>query len=196
MEIFRQRFAIESPYPVDEARGKLLAVVRTDLPKCEKCGEMLAARGALFCSSCGQAVSRRAPLPKPWLLRAFSSRQGFEFEGSIRPEGFWISRIISYRNSCIPIVTGRFEPSGAGTRITIEMNMHPLGWVFLVGGMGLSFTIPTAILSANQSSSSSVLAIVAFAAPCFIFMVCWLAFGAEASIARAAMRRIWEGAAS
>jgi hypothetical protein len=81
MAIFRQRFAIESPLPIDEARKKLLAVVKTGLPKCAKCGEMLAGAGALFCSSCGQAVSRDAPPRQPWLQRAFSSRKGFEFEG-------------------------------------------------------------------------------------------------------------------
>ena len=192
MAIFRQRFAIESPLPIDEARKKLLAVVKTGLPKCAKCGEMLAGAGALFCSSCGQAVSRDAPPRQPWLQRAFSSRKGFEFEGTVRAQGFWISRIIYYRNACIPIVTGRFEPSGAGTRIVVEMTMHPLGWVLLVGGMGLFFAVPAAILAGGQSSSSNVLAIVVFAGPCFIYMVCWLAFAAEASIARGVMGRIWE----
>jgi hypothetical protein len=195
MAIFRQRFVIETLFPVDEARKKLLAVVKTDLPKCAKCGDMLAAPGALFCSSCGQAVSRHAPPPQPWLQRAFFSRRGFEFEGNIWPQGFRISRIINYRNSCIPIITGRFEPSSAGTRIVIEMKMHPLGWVFLVGGMGLSFLVPVVIVfSGDNGPSSNVLAIVPFAAPCFIWMVCWLAFAAEASVARTAIRRIWESA--
>jgi len=37
MAIFRQRFVIGSPFPVDEARKKLLAVVKTDPPPCAKC---------------------------------------------------------------------------------------------------------------------------------------------------------------
>jgi hypothetical protein len=182
---------------MDDVRNRLLAVVRTDLPKCAKCGQMLATAGALFCSSCGQAVTQQAPWPRPWLVvRAFSSRQGCEFEGIVRPQAFRISRIISYRNSCLPIVTGRFEPSGTGTRIVIEMKMHPLGWVLLVGGMGMFFFVPGAILAGGAGSSSTVLAIVAFAAPCFIYLMCWLGFAGEASVACAAMRRIWEGVAS
>jgi hypothetical protein len=193
MAIFRQRFAIESPLPVDEARKKLLAVVETDLPKCARCGLMLA-WGALFCTSCGQALSRDTRPPRSPILRAFSSRRGLEFEGIVRPQGFRISRNISYQNACIPIVTGQFEPSGLGTRIVIEMKMHPLGWVLLVGGMGLMSFVPAVILAADQKSSN-VLAVAALAAPCFIFTVCWVAFTAEASIARTAMRRIWENAA-
>jgi len=196
MAIFRKSLVIESPFPVDDARKRLLAVVKTGQPKCAKCEEILAAWDALFCSSCGQAVNRQASPPQPWLRRAFPSRKGFEFEGAIWPQGFRVSRIIYYRNSCIPIVTGRFEPSSTGTRIVIEMKMHPLGWVLLVGGMGMFFFVPGAILAGGAGSSSTVLTIVAFAAPCFIYLMCWLGFAGEASVACAAMTRIWEGVAS
>lgn len=191
MAIFQQRFVIEAPFPVDEAWTKLLALVKTDLPVCAKCGRVLAAVGARFCSSCGQAVIPQATLPRPLVLRAASSRQGFEFEGNVSPQGFRISRIISYRNSCIPIIRGRFEQSGTGTRVVIEMKMHPLGWVFLVGGMGLSCLVPAAIILGG-GKGSGVLAPVAIVAPCFLGLVCWLAFAAEAGIARGAMSRIWE----
>jgi len=193
MAIFRQTLVIEAPFPVDVARQKLLAVVKTDLPACARCGQILAGAGARFCSNCGQAVIAEAALPRPWLLRAFSSRQGFEFEGMVSPQGFRISRIISYRNSCIPILSGRFEPFSAGTRIVIEMKMHPLGWVFLVGGMGISCFVP-ALIILGGGRGSGVLAPAALVAPCFIGMVCWLAFAAEAGIARGAMNRIWESA--
>src|ERR1700722_6519969 len=133
--IFRQSFAIESPFPIGDAWKRLLAVTQTDRPTCAGCGHILTLPGAHFCSNCGQPVSLRAGLPKPWLLRALSSRKGFEFEGPVSPQKFQISRIISYRNSCIPMISGRFEPAGAGTRIVIEMRMHPLGYVFLIPGM-------------------------------------------------------------
>ncbi len=194
MAIFRQRFVIESPFPVDEAWKKLLAVVKTDQPTCANCGLILAGAGAArFCSSCGQAVSPQAPLPQLWLLRAFSSRQGFEFEGNVSPQGFRISRIISYRNSCIPIIGGRFEPSSAGTRIVIEMKMHTLGYVFLVGGMGLLFVVLSSFIpTGDKAPGSAVVAIAPFAGPCFIYMVCWVFFAMEVSIARAALRKLWE----
>jgi hypothetical protein len=191
MAIFRQRFAIESLFPMDDAWKRLLAATKTDRPTCAGCGHILDGKVARFCSSCGQPVSPQASLPKPWLLRAFSSRKGFEFEGCVSPQEFRISRIISYRNSCIPIISGRFEPFGAGTRIVIEMAMHPLGYVFLVPGMGLSFLVPVMILAGGNAPSSAFFAILPFAAPCFIGGLCWFVFAAEAGVAREALSRIW-----
>jgi hypothetical protein len=192
MAIFRQRFVIEAPFPVDVAWKKLLAVVKTDPPTCAQCGQILAGAGARFCSNCG----RQAP-SQPWQRPASFSQRGFEFEGYVSPQGFRISRIITYSTSrtaaFISIVTGRFEPSGAGTRIVIEMKMHPLGWLFLVAGTGLSFFVPAAYIAGGYPSSV-VLAIVALAAPCVIGMMCWFFFAAEAGTARAAIGRIWGSA--
>jgi hypothetical protein len=120
--------------------------------------------------------------------RHFSSG-GFEFEGDVSPQAFNISRIISYRNSCIPVIRGRFEPSAAGTRIVIEMKMNPLGYVFLVGGTTISFIV-LSILAVN-GQGVPVTAVAAFTAPCFIFTVCWVAFAVEAGTARAALSRFW-----
>lgn len=103
-------------------------MVKTNLPVCVECGQTLPESGAVrFCSKCGQPI---LPLPQTWGQGLFASG-GFEFEGDVSPQGFNITRI-TYRNSCIPVIRGRFEPSAIGTRIVIEMNMHPLGYVFLV----------------------------------------------------------------
>lgn len=192
MAIFRQSFGLESPFSMDHAWKRLLAATKTDRPTCADCGHILTGKGARFCSSCGQPVIPQASLPKLWLLRAFSSRQGFEFEGYVSPREFRVSRMISYRNSCIPIVSGRFEPAGAGTKIIIEMTMHPLAYVFLVPGMVLSFLVPVMILAGGTAPSFALFAILPFAAPCFIGGICWFAFAAEADVAREALNRIWQ----
>jgi hypothetical protein len=185
MGIFSQRFVIDSVLPVQDAWRNLLPVVKTDLPICAECGQTLA--GAVrFCSNCGQPAP--PPLPQTWVQRHFYSG-GFEFEGDVSPQAFNISRIISYRNSCIPVIRGRFEPSAARTRIVIEMKMHPLGYVFLVGGTTISFVV-LSILAVN-GQGVPVTAVAAFAAPCFIFTVCWVAFAVEAGTARAALSRFW-----
>jgi hypothetical protein len=122
------------------------------------------------------------------MQRHFTSG-GFEFEGDLSPQGFNITRIISYRNSCIPEIRGRFEPSETGTKIVIEMTMHPLGYVLLVGGAGMSFTVLSMLAGSGQGLP--VTAILAFAGPCVFFAVCWLAFAGEASTARGALSRVW-----
>lgn len=192
MAIFRQSFAIDSPLAVREAWKNLLAATKTDQPTCGNCGHLFTAKGAGVCSSCGQPMSPQDP-PKPW-LRAFSSRKEFEFEGSISPQEFRMSRIISYRNPCIPIISGRFEPSGAGTRIIIKMKMHALGYVLLVPGCAVSFLAPAVILAGSDGPLPAWFAMLPFAAPCVIAGVCWLFFAMEASMARELLSRIWETA--
>ena len=185
MAIFRQRIEIESFLPAQEAWRKLLPVVKTNLPICAACGQTLPEAGAVrFCSECGQPALSR---PQTGVQGLFASG-GFEFEGDVSPQGFNISRLISYRNSCIPVIRGRFEPSANGTRIVIEMNMHPLGYVFLVGGAMISFVV-TSVLASDQVSPLAPAA--AFGIPCLIFTVCWIVFAAEARAAGAALRRLW-----
>src|ERR1700722_1703335 len=110
MGFFRQTLVIDSVLPEQEAWKKLLSMVRTNLSVCAECGGMLAP-AVRFCSNCGQSTP--PPLPQTWAERRFSS--GFEFEGDVSPREFSISRIISYRNSCIPMIQGRFESSASGT---------------------------------------------------------------------------------
>jgi hypothetical protein len=185
---------------VDDGWKKLLAVVKTNLPVCGSCGQVLAENDATrFCWRCGEPAGWPAPSPGRWLARFFSSLdsrgRGFQFEGDVSPQGFDITRIISYRNSCIPVIRGRFERSNAGMSIVIDMNMHPLGYIFLIGGMGLSFGIPSiAFIGRDQGRVSALLAIVPIAAPCFIFLVSWVAFTWEANVARTMLIRIWESA--
>jgi hypothetical protein len=174
---------IDSTLPAQEACKRLLPLVKTNLPICAECGQAL---GGVFCSHCGQPTP--PPIPLTWTQRLFSSG-GFEFEGDVSPQSFDITRIISYRNSCIPVIRGRFEPSATGTRIVIDMKMHPLGYVFLVGGVTISFVVLSALAGSGQGWP--VTAIGAFVAPCFVFIVCWLAFAGEASTARGALGRVW-----
>lgn len=194
MAIFRKKFTVETRQPAEEAWKKLLAVVKTDGPTCTNCGHIVARQGARFCTSCGQPLSPQPKLSKLLLARAFSSRQGFEFQGSASPRGFHISRIIAYRNCCIPVITGQFQPAGAGTRVVVDMRMHPLGYVLLAAGMWLTFVVPLAIMAGDNGRLPALFALLPLAAPCFIALVCWLAFRVEADIASGALGRIWESA--
>jgi hypothetical protein len=175
MAIFSQTFVIQSSLPAQEAWKQLLPAVRTSFILCSQCGQILPGH---FCSHCGQ------PGPPPLPLTRF------EFEGDLSPRDFNISRIINYRNSCIPDIRGRFEPTATGTRIVIEMKMNPLGYVFLVGGIAVPFIVLSALAAAGQGSPFT--AIGALAIPCFMFAICWIAFSAEAGTARVALSRLWQ----
>lgn len=55
---------------------------------------------------------------------------GKEFEGSTGSDGFTINRIISYRNSFLPVLNGRFKPNKLGTKIDVYVTLHPIILVF------------------------------------------------------------------
>lgn len=184
MGIFRKTFVIESCVPPQEVWKKLLPVVRTDFLLCAKCGQRQAGH---FCSRCGEPAP--PPIPQTWVERTFSSG-GFAFEGDLSPRDFNISRIISYRNACLPDIRGRFEPTATGTRIVVEMKMNPVGYIFLAGATTIPFLVLSVLALGSQGLPAT--AIVAFLAPCFFFAVCWIAFAAEASTARTALSRLWQ----
>ncbi len=66
------------------------------------------------------------------------------FEGQLRGNEFEIKRIISYRNSFLPIVKGRLQTIGTGTRLTVNMRVHVAVMIFMAvwfGFVGLFFVV-------------------------------------------------------
>jgi len=60
--------------------------------------------------------------PPKW-FRLWSS-DGKKYQGVFSYSDFKIWRIISYRNSFLPIVEGQITPSPSGSRISITMRLH------------------------------------------------------------------------
>jgi hypothetical protein len=58
------------------------------------------------------------------------------FEGECSIEGFKISRIIQYRNSFLPVITGRITPEGAGSLVKIKMRLPVFASVFMTFWFG------------------------------------------------------------
>lgn len=84
------------------------------------------------------------PTEQKWL--SFSSTQPTEpFRGTAGPNGFELQRIIDYRNSMLPRITGRVAPAsnGRGSWIVLEHQLHPFTlafgglWLFMVGSVAV-----------------------------------------------------------
>lgn len=74
------------------------------------------------------------------------------YEGYITRQSFEIKRIIGYRNSFLPRISGILEEDFDGTRIKVKMRLHALVIVFLCiwcGFLGIAFI---AMLSQEFSS--------------------------------------------
>ena len=53
------------------------------------------------------------------------------FHGTITDNTFRIQRNIHYRNSFLPVIRGRVDPTESGSEIRLEMSIHPLVMAFL-----------------------------------------------------------------
>jgi len=82
----------------------------------------------------------------PKIIRPFWEQSAGEFEGELKNNEFEIKRIIRYRNSFLPLIKGRVENSGDGTRLIIEMRINVSAALFMTIwcgflALGISWTI-------------------------------------------------------
>ena len=66
--------------------------------------------------------------PKKWFRL---SRNHKPFQGTHTAEGFRIARIIHYRNSFLPVITGSFRHRPSEINIAVRMRLHPLAMAFM-----------------------------------------------------------------
>jgi len=76
------------------------------------------------------------PVPSLWqfLTRNLSPRPSASppFIGKIEGDRFKVRRDVRYRNSFLPIVTGRVASVPSGVRIDVTMSLHPAVAVFML----------------------------------------------------------------
>ncbi len=72
--------------------------------------------------------------PPKWFR--WRSANGKKYRGEFSFTNFRIWRIISYRNSFLPIIEGQIEPSPSGSRIAITMRLHRLVAAFMLFWLG------------------------------------------------------------
>jgi hypothetical protein len=97
--------------------------------------------------------------PKRWFRLSPSHAS---FQGTISRDGFKITRIIQYRNSFLPIVTGRFLPGNSGIKVAIRLGLHPLVVAFLCvwfGGVGIAAIAAIFVLLTRQTQAAPLLLI-------------------------------------
>lgn len=76
------------------------------------------------------------------------------FEGQLTGNEFEIKRIITYRNSFLPIVKGRIETLETGTRLTVKMRLHLAVMIFMTVWFGFVGLFLIVSLSSEDGSST------------------------------------------
>ena len=82
------------------------------------------------------------------------------FQGEVSYDGFKITRIIHYRNSFLPVVSGKFLPGNSGVRVVVHLGLHRLVSAFTClwfGGVGFSIIRSVAELLSEQTPASLML---------------------------------------
>jgi hypothetical protein len=112
----------------------------------------------------------------------FGSSNHAPYEGEVCDTGFKISRIIDYRNSFLPTIRGRFEPTPQGTTVQISLSLHPAVTVFLVVWYGIWYgaTIPIFVLNGFSNPKFAYSGLVFLGLPIVTGIAFWLSFQMEA----------------
>jgi len=130
------------------------------------------------------------PLRSSWL--DFGSRP---FEGTVTGAEFRIYRVISYRNSFRPEISGTVALDGHGSRISITMRLHAAVAVFVVFWLGSVFIIGVLFTAATLAGSASVeLALIPMGMMLFMGLLCIGAFSYEARKAEQLIMMLLEAA--
>ncbi len=75
------------------------------------------------------------------LVMLFRDKEEKPLTGAIGSDTFRVHRTIHYRNSFLPVITGRFERKGNVTDIRIAMRMHVFTIVFMSLWLGVLGTL-------------------------------------------------------
>jgi hypothetical protein len=59
-------------------------------------------------------------------LKWYQHRSEKEFRGHVSENGFRIRRNIRGRNSYLPLIKGKLEPTANGTRVILTFTLHPI----------------------------------------------------------------------
>jgi hypothetical protein len=113
-----------------------------------------------------------------------------DYEGDIYEHAFFVTRLISYRNSFLPAISGKMTPHAAGTTVSVTMKLNIVAIVFgCIWFGGLFLFLITAMLSGHFFIGSLGLPLLMMLFGAILFAV---PFAIEASIAQKDLARIFE----
>ena len=72
--------------------------------------------------------------PQQWFR--WGATEGKLFHGECSGDGFTLWRIITYRNSFLPIIEGRITPAISGCRVAVTMRLHRFVAAFMIFWLG------------------------------------------------------------
>ena len=123
----------------------------------------------------------------------FQRRETKPYQGKVVGNSFNISRIISYRNSFLPRISGNIENTFSGSLIRVKMRLHVAVLVFMciwggiVGAVGILF-----LSQAFGSTDFDPMMLVPLGMLVVFYVVIMLAFKYESNQSKADLQNLFE----
>ncbi len=114
-----------------------------------------------------------------------------DYTGDIYEHAFFITRLISYRNSFIPAISGKMNPIATGTTVTVTMKLH-LGIMIVGGIVGNGLLLAMLVTLFTNPLNFPGPATVPFAVLIGFALIATIPFAIEADIAKKDLSRIFE----
>jgi hypothetical protein len=115
----------------------------------------------------------------------FKKPSGKKFEGKVLENSFNIQRIIYYRNSFLPVISGKVEEEPSGSIIRLEMQLNTFVKVFLIFFLAIA---STGFFSAKSFSPANEISIpvmlLSFSMILLFYMIIILTFHYEVKKAK------------
>lgn len=122
--------------------------------------------------------------PENWFRVGWpNSKNDKRFEGTITPEGFRVRRVIGYRNSFLPVISGDVQAVGGMSKVIITMRP----FVFVIAFCALWCAIALSTLTSGAP------ALVGIAMLAFLYLMVMGGFWFEASKQEQTLREIFAG---
>ena len=103
-------------------------------------------------------------------LKWYQHRSEKEFRGQVLENGFRIRRNIRGRNSYLPLIKGKLEPTSNGTRIILTFTLHPIVLIVFA-----AFIVWAEILAVSiEKSFNFVLLFVFIGFHCLMYVIGYL----------------------
>jgi len=135
-------------------------------------------------------------------FRFFSgdSNSAKAYEGHITGNRFTISRVIGYRNSFLPIITGDISSFAGQSQIKIKMRLQPFALIFIVAWLSIVGIVCSGIVigqilqvTGKFTVKFSPMLFIPFAMFIFGCLLTYFAFNKERNIAKQFLARLLEG---
>lgn len=123
----------------------------------------------------------------------FQRRETKPYQGKVVGNSFNISRIISYRNSFLPRISGSIENTSGGSLIKVKMRLHVAVIIFMciwggiVGAVGFLF-----LSQAFGSTDFDPMTLIPLGMLVVFYVVIMLAFKYESNQSKADLQSLFE----